>query len=90
MSNILVWIVPMNNTIFTEKFWINQWNNLKPKENIKTDDTYKVHKGFSTPEYWDTASLSYNTKNEKKSSRKINKTIMIFETISLYQDNLFL
>ncbi len=37
--------------IFTEKFWIGTW----------AGDTYAVHKGFSTPEYWDKASTTYNT-----------------------------
>ena len=77
----------MSNTIFTEDFWIDQWNNIKQKENSKTDDTYKVHKGFSTVEYWDTASLSYNTKNAEISSRKINKIIKLLKADKLIFDN---
>ncbi|MCD4744098.1 MAG: methyltransferase domain-containing protein [Desulfobacteraceae bacterium] len=77
----------MNDTIFTENFWIDQWNNIKQKGTIKTDDTYKVHKGFSTQEYWDTASLSYNTKNEEISSRKVNKIIKLLKADKLIFDN---
>ena len=77
----------MSNTIFTENFWIDQWNNIKQEENTKTDDTYQVHKGFSTPEYWDTASLSYNTKNEEIASRKLNKITKLLKAEKLIFDN---
>lgn len=81
----------MDTNIFTEDFWIshwtNQWNNGKHGKATKKDDTYKVHKGFSTPEYWDKASISYNTKNEEIASRKMDKTIEILKANKLIFDN---
>ena len=81
----------MDNNIFTEDFWINHWtdqfNDDKYRNKNNTDDTYKVHKGFSTPEYWDNASLSYNTKNEETASRKTKKTIQILKANKLIFDN---
>ncbi len=81
----------MDNNIFTEDFWINQWNtqfkDSKHENDKNADDTYKVHKGFSTPEYWDNASLSYNTKNEETASRKIKKTIQILKANKLIFNN---
>jgi len=63
--------VPDN--VFTKEFWINEW------EKIKQNDTFNVHKGFSGPEFWDKASLSYNTDNEEISSRKMQRSIDIFK-----------
>lgn len=81
----------MNNNIFTEDFWVNQWNtqfkDVQQEKDKNTDDTFKVHKGFSTPEYWDNASLSYDTKNEEAASRRIKKTIHILKANKLIFDN---
>ena len=85
----------MDKNIFTEEFWTNHWINQfsdeksgqKHGKKESQDDTYKVHKGFSTPEYWDNASLSYNTKNKELSSRKIKKTIEILKANQLIFDN---
>ena len=63
----------MPDSIFTKEFWINEW------EKIKQDDTFNVHKGFSGPEFWDRASLSYNTDNEEISSRRMQRSIDIFK-----------
>ncbi|MCP3954263.1 MAG: class I SAM-dependent methyltransferase [Desulfobacterales bacterium] len=79
------------NNIFTEDFWtdhwINQFNENKSDKTKNSDDTFKVHKGFSTPEYWDNASSSYNTKNKETSSRKVKKTIEILKANKLIFDN---
>jgi SAM-dependent methyltransferase len=77
----------MNNRIFTEKFWIDQWNSIKQKSNTKADDTYSVHKGFSTPEYWDQASATYDTKNNEIAGRKTQKTINLLKTKKLIFEN---
>ncbi|MEA1968147.1 MAG: class I SAM-dependent methyltransferase [Thermodesulfobacteriota bacterium] len=55
--------------VFTKEFWIRTW------ENQENSDTKNVHKGFSTPEFWDKASLSYNKDNSEISSRNIEKSI---------------
>jgi len=55
--------------IFNKAFWINQW------ENDKKGDTYSVHKGFSTPDYWDKAALTYNRNPEEVKNRRMKKTI---------------
>ncbi len=63
----------MENDIFTKEFWINEW------EKIKQNDTFNVHKGFSGPEFWDKASLSYNTDKSEISSRGMHRSIDIFK-----------
>lgn len=55
--------------IFTPEFWINEW------EKDKTSDTYSVHKGFATPEYWDRAADSYNRSRKERRNRKVEKTL---------------
>jgi len=77
----------MDKNIFTEDFWTEQWNNVKQSKDTKNNDTYKVHKGFATPEYWDKASLSYDTKNEEIASRKINKIIKLLQSNNLIFEN---
>ncbi len=63
----------MKHDIFTEKFWIEQW------ENIKKEDTFNVHKGFSGAEFWDKVSRSYNIGSKEISSKGITKSIDIFK-----------
>ncbi len=90
----------MTNNIFTREFWINHWTDQfktsNPQhlngekvnfENNQHNDTYKVHKGFSTPEYWDNISSSYNTKNLEITSRKMEKTLAILKSSKLIFDN---
>ena len=60
------------NQIFTPGFWIEEWQ----KET--SDDTYAVGKGFSTPEYWDKASATYNTSQKELENRRLSKTLDIF------------
>lgn len=55
--------------IFNEAFWINQW------QDNKKSDTYSVHKGFSTPEYWDKAARTYNQNKDEVKNRRMEKTI---------------
>nr|WP_320193958.1 class I SAM-dependent methyltransferase [uncultured Desulfobacter sp.] len=51
--------------MFTEQFWMDAWVN-----DVAGKDTLAVHKGYSTAQFWDKASVTYNTnKNEIKSRR---------------------
>lgn len=65
------------NTIFNKEFWLNEWD--KDKES----DTYNVHKGFSSPEYWDKAAGSYDQSGKEIQSRRIAKSIDFFERSDL-------
>ncbi len=55
--------------IFNQAFWINEW------EKDKSSDTYAVHKGFSTPEYWDKASATYDKSKKEVQDRRLEKTL---------------
>ncbi len=63
--------------IFNKAFWIQQW------EGDKKGDTYEVHKGFSTPEYWDKAAATYNLNPSEVRNRKAEKTIDFFRRRNL-------
>ncbi|MCP3942092.1 MAG: methyltransferase domain-containing protein [Desulfobacteraceae bacterium] len=56
-------------SIFNQAFWINEW------EKDKTSDTYAVHKGFSTSQYWDKASLNYDKSKKGVQDRRLGKTL---------------
>jgi SAM-dependent methyltransferase len=77
----------MNHNIFNENFWVNQWDSIKQNTNKKTDDTYKIHTGFSTTEYWDNASITYNTQNNELASRKTDKIIKLLKKNKLIFKN---
>ena len=59
--------------IFNEQFWIDTW------AGDKAGDTYAVHKGFSTPEYWDKASATYNRNPKEVRDRRLKKTLDTLE-----------
>ncbi|NOX35189.1 MAG: class I SAM-dependent methyltransferase [Deltaproteobacteria bacterium] len=63
--------------IFNKNFWIKEW------EKDKNSDTYNVHKGFSSPEYWDKAAFTYNRDKKEVRNRKIGKTIELFKRCNL-------
>ena len=65
------------NNIFNKTFWINEW------ENDKKGDTYSVHKGFSTQDYWDKAAQTYDQNSEEVKNRRLEKTIDFFRRSSL-------
>jgi len=69
-------------TVFTKDFWIHEW------EKDKSDDTYAVHKGFSTPEYWDRAAATYNRGKKEKQSRKVEKTLARLRDAGLLFDGM--
>lgn len=68
--------------IFTADFWIHEW------EKAKSDDTYAVHKGFSTPEYWDRAAATYNKGKEERQNRKVEKALARFREAGLLFDGM--
>ncbi len=61
------------NPIFNKDFWLRAW------EKDKETDTYTVHRGFSTPEYWDRAAASYDRNKEETQSRRLSKTLDLFK-----------
>lgn len=64
-------------TVFTKEFWQTAW------EDTKADDTYAVHKGFATAQYWDRVSEAYNTTAAEKEQRKVAKTLDRFREAGL-------
>lgn len=55
--------------IFNKAFWINEW------ERDKSSDTYAVHKGFSTRDYWDKAAATYDKSKKEVQDRRLEKTL---------------
>jgi SAM-dependent methyltransferase len=64
-------------TIFNKDFWINEW------ANDKKGDTFSVHRGFSTPEYWDKAAATYNQNKTEVKNRRLGKTMDFFKRSDL-------
>lgn len=60
-------------SIFNKAFWIAEW------QKDKDSDTYNVHKGYSTADYWDMAADSYDQDENEKKSRRQDKVIAMFE-----------
>lgn len=68
-------------SIFNKDFWIREW------ENDKKNDTYNVHRGFSTPEYWDKTANTYNQNKNEVKNRRIEKTMSFLKQNKLlYKD----
>ena len=63
--------------IFNKEFWINEW------ENDTKNDTYNVHKGFSTSEYWDKAAATYDQDKIEIQNRRLEKTILFLQKSNL-------
>ncbi|MCP3874057.1 MAG: methyltransferase domain-containing protein [Desulfobacteraceae bacterium] len=68
--------------IFNKEFWIKEWGN------DKKGDTYSVHKGFSTPEYWDKAASTYNLNETEVRNRRLEKTIDFLKQSNLLFDGM--
>lgn len=68
--------------IFNQAFWISHW------EQDKQGDTHEVHKGFSTPGYWDKASLTYNQHEGERRCRKLGKTIAVLKDSGLLYEGI--
>jgi SAM-dependent methyltransferase len=60
-------------SIFNKAFWIAEW------QRDKESDTYNVHKGYSTADYWDKAALSYDQDENEKKSRRQDKVLAMFQ-----------
>ncbi len=65
------------NPIFSKEFWLKAW------EKDKETDTYTVHRGFSTPEYWNQVAASYDRNKEETKSRRLSKTLDLFKRMKL-------
>lgn len=65
------------NPIFCKEFWLKAW------EKDKETDTYTVHRGFSTPEYWNKVASSYDRDKEETKSRRLSKTLDLFKRKNL-------
>ena len=68
--------------IFNKDFWIEQW------ENDKKNDTFNVHKGFSTPEYWDNAASTYNQNKDEIKERRLGRIISALKNCDLLFDGM--
>ncbi len=69
-------------SIFNQTFWINEW------EKDKSSDTYAVHKGFSTPQYWDKASTTYDTSKKEVQDRRLEKALGLLRQKGLLFDGM--
>ena len=56
--------------MFTEQFWMDAWVNDSAGK-----DTLAVHKGYSTAQFWDNASVTYNTNKDEIKSRRTTRTL---------------
>lgn len=68
--------------IFNKEFWIRQW------ENDTGSDTFNVHKGYSSPEYWDRAASTYNHDKEEIKNKRVEKIISRFRDQGLLYDGI--
>ena len=68
--------------IFNKEFWIDQW------ENDKKSDTFNVHRGFSTTEYWDNAAATYNKGKKEVKARRLEKIVSALKEQNLLFDRM--
>lgn len=68
--------------LFKESFWVQQW------ESDKDSDTHKVHKGFSTSEYWDRTAATYNQDQTEIRTRRVEKTLRKLDEKGLLFDGM--
>jgi len=68
--------------IFNKEFWIEQW------ENDKKNDTCNVHRGFSTPEYWNNAAATYNKGKKEVKARRLEKIVSALKEQNLLFDRM--
>jgi len=59
----------MTQKIFIPEFWTAAWTG------DRKSDTYAVHKGFSTPDYWDKASATYNKDKKEVANRRLDRAM---------------
>jgi SAM-dependent methyltransferase len=68
--------------VFSKEFWMDRWNN------IDKQDSTEVHRGFSSPEFWDRASISYDRGTQELASRKTDRAMEMFERSGLCLDGM--
>ncbi|MEH0018959.1 MAG: methyltransferase domain-containing protein [Desulfobacter sp.] len=68
--------------IFKAQFWRDAWRG------DTAGDTYAVHKGFATPEYWDKASATYNTNKKEVRDRRLEKALAVLADKGLLFDGM--
>lgn len=56
--------------MFNEQFWMDAWVN-----DTAGKDTLTVHKGYSTAQFWDKASVTYNTNDNEIKSRRTTRVL---------------
>lgn len=59
--------------IFNKAFWIDQWRK------DKQGDTYSVHKGYASADYWDKASAGYDRDEKEIKNRRREKVLAMFQ-----------
>ena len=62
------------NNMFTEQFWMDAWVN-----DTAGKDTLAVHKGYSTVQFWDNASVTYNTDEDEIKSRRTTRALAMLK-----------
>lgn len=60
-------------SIFNKDFWMKEW------QKDQASDTYQVHKGYSTADYWDKAADSYDQDANERKSRRQDKVLAMLE-----------
>ena len=61
------------NTPFNKDFWIKEW------AKDKKSDTYTVHRGYYTAEYWNRTAASYDRNKKEIGNRRLEKAIDLFK-----------
>ena len=62
------------NNMFTEQIWMDAWVN-----DTAGKDTLAVHKGYATAQFWDKASVTYNTDKNEIRSRRTARALAAFK-----------
>lgn len=58
--------------MFTEQIWMDAWVN-----DTAGKDTLAVHKGYATSQFWDKASVTYNTDKSEIRSRRTTRALAV-------------
>lgn len=69
--------------MFTKTFWMDAWVN-----DAAGKDTLAVHRGYSTAQFWDNASVTYNTNKDEIKSRRTTRTLAALREKGLLFDGM--
>lgn len=72
----------MTEKIFVPEFWTAAWTG------DRDSDTYCVHKGFSTPAYWDKASATYNKDKKEVKDRRLDRAMAMLREKGLVYEGM--